>query len=266
MVDWKRVPDYPAYEVSEDGQVRSSWHGDVRLLKPALSHWGYYVVNLWTDKGTKKQIKVHRLVCLLFNGKPPAADAKYVNHKDGVKTNNHYTNLEWVTFDENVRHASSTGLSRHSKAFTIRVHQLGQLSVEYEFAVDVCNKYSLTKQTLMALLSHYPKLALNREREVYTFEPLYTDDSRERVAGYGVRVKDCVTGSEYRTSTIVLAALKTGVSRFGIQTALGKEKLMNGYLFKEAADDTPFPLTCPSKALASRERTHAYWQKRINNL
>lgn len=50
----------------------------------------------------------HRLVAEVFIGQIPE---KYqVNHIDGVKTNNHFTNLEIVTASENVQHAHRNNL------------------------------------------------------------------------------------------------------------------------------------------------------------
>lgn len=41
--------------------------------------------------------RVHRLVAEAFLGPPPTPRHCLINHKDGVKTNNHVTNLEYAT-------------------------------------------------------------------------------------------------------------------------------------------------------------------------
>jgi hypothetical protein len=52
-------------------------------------------------------IPAHRLVWSYFNGKIPPG--MVVNHKDGDRVNNHPSNLEVVTFSENVSHAHRSG-------------------------------------------------------------------------------------------------------------------------------------------------------------
>jgi hypothetical protein len=56
----------------------------------------------------KKAYKVHRLVAAAFIPNPEMK--KCVNHKDGCKSNNCETNLEWVTHSENMQHAANQGL------------------------------------------------------------------------------------------------------------------------------------------------------------
>lgn len=108
------------YAVTQCGKVLSFKSGlKIRELKGGvLSGQGakkdrlsYRVVCL-SDSGVNKTYYVHKLVAEAFIENP---DGKLeVNHIDGVKTNNHMSNLEWVTSSENRIHAYETGLQEAS--------------------------------------------------------------------------------------------------------------------------------------------------------
>ena len=76
-------------------------------MKHKISKTGYCNIELHKD-GKPIMKYVHRLVAEAF---VPNPDCKpQVNHKDGDKLNNHFSNLEWVTASENQRHAIGKGL------------------------------------------------------------------------------------------------------------------------------------------------------------
>lgn len=109
---WRDIDDLPSYQVSNHGRVRNK--RTLIVKKTYLDNDGYEKVTL-TDfnNGKRNRIKtVHRLVATAFLG-GNRSDLQ-VNHKDGVKTNNNATNLEWVTGSENVKHAYNTGLRKPS--------------------------------------------------------------------------------------------------------------------------------------------------------
>lgn len=82
-----------------------------RIRRLQVDKDGYYKVIL-IKNGKQKPFRVHRLVGEAFldnqNKKPE------INHKDGNKQNNLYTNLEWVTVKENDFHARFHGLKKPS--------------------------------------------------------------------------------------------------------------------------------------------------------
>ena len=97
------VANHELYTLYEDGTVHS---GKLDLILQARqSSNGYLIVTL-----DGKQLSVHRLVATHFLPNP--YNYSQVNHKDGNKLNNHYSNLEWCTEKQNIQHAFETGLRK----------------------------------------------------------------------------------------------------------------------------------------------------------
>ena len=103
---------YFNYDVYEDGRVYSNYHNKF-LLGDVVR--GYLQYTLVINK-KRIRIKAHRLVAALFLDLPDNYDKLVVNHKDGNKLNNHYSNLEWCTIDYNNYHARANGLNNISKS------------------------------------------------------------------------------------------------------------------------------------------------------
>lgn len=126
---WKKVKEFPEYEVSNTGKVRSwktvSKYGAPCMLKPGTDKNGYLYVVL-RKNGKANNMLVHRLVAIAFidnkNNKP------VVNHIDGNKKNNCVNNLEWCTVKENNIHAWKTGLQKpHGPEKPIRIIETGEI-------------------------------------------------------------------------------------------------------------------------------------------
>ena len=94
------------YSVTDTGIVYSL-KGKKKELIGKITKSGYREVVL-NHKGKKKYLLVHRLVATLFIEN--TNNAKTVNHKDGNKLNNSVSNLEWLTCQENLKHARDNGL------------------------------------------------------------------------------------------------------------------------------------------------------------
>lgn len=107
-VRWKPIPDTKdEYWVSSNGKVQSRRFGRVLLLKQmkigdTKETNPYMSVNIYIDKISTPCL-VHRLVGLLFVENPH--DYPEINHKDGIRWNNYYKNLEWCTRSMNIIHS-----------------------------------------------------------------------------------------------------------------------------------------------------------------
>ena len=144
---WKAVADWPSYEVSNFGRVRSidrlvpNGHGGQvackgRLLTPRPNELGYLVVTLRQGQKINFVARVHRLVATAFLPNPCAKP--YVNHLDCNTGNPHVENLEWCTQAENLAHAHrlgrmcwGNGKGKRSFMATLTDDQVRQLRLRY---------------------------------------------------------------------------------------------------------------------------------------
>lgn len=120
MENWKEIPGYEGlYEVSDLGRIRSIDHtvpckgNKTRLVKGKLkastpiSRLGYHITTL-SKENKLMTYTVHQLVALAFI--PKFTKGTHLNHIDGVKTNNHLSNLEISNPSHNGLHANRLGL------------------------------------------------------------------------------------------------------------------------------------------------------------
>jgi hypothetical protein len=109
---WKSHPDFENYEFSNYGNFRNVITG--KIMKNTLSY-GYVMTFLYSKSKQKRiRVRLHRIVAQLFLDPPLNEEQVTVNHIDGVKNNNHYTNLEWTTNQENIQHSIDTRLRKRS--------------------------------------------------------------------------------------------------------------------------------------------------------
>ena len=108
--EWKDIKGFEGiYQISNYGNVRSVNHyvktGNNgmrlvkgRILKPFKTCNGYLFIKTSKKYGSK-HLAIHRLVAITFIENPN--NYPNVNHKDEVKDNNVFTNLEWCNHSYN---------------------------------------------------------------------------------------------------------------------------------------------------------------------
>ena len=119
--DWK---GYYLHITEESIKVYTSWGYECRKCKPGenrlrvikegkrkelsqhKNRFGYIRVDLGGQKN-KKTVQLHRIIAETLIPNPDNLEC--VDHIDGNKTNNHPSNLQWITRGDNVRKAQNMG-------------------------------------------------------------------------------------------------------------------------------------------------------------
>lgn len=101
-IDYDNIkPNY--YQISNHGRIRSMLTDPPKIMKNELTKHGYFRISLMNIYGKHSRCSIHRLVGIAFiKGYKKNLQ---INHIDGVKLNNNWNNLEWITPSCNIKHA-----------------------------------------------------------------------------------------------------------------------------------------------------------------
>lgn len=161
---WRPVVGYEQYySVSNLGRVRNevsrNKHYAGLIRTGDANHDGYLRLSLSADGGRRK-VFVHRIVADAFLGQCP--DGYEVNHKNGIKTDNAVSNLEYVSHKSNMHHALNTGLwnpavAIGTKNFNAKLNPDAVRAIRNEYAHNIplrviAEKYGVTRTTIALVL------------------------------------------------------------------------------------------------------------------
>lgn len=120
---WRALPGVPGVEVSTFGNVRildmvissekMTRFTKGRVLKQQLKPNGYLRVGI-SINGKRVDKYVHRLVAQTFIKNTD--NLPEINHKDGDRTNNNVSNLEWCSHSYNIQYRDKCGHTAKNNA------------------------------------------------------------------------------------------------------------------------------------------------------
>lgn len=142
LEEWKDVVGHAQYQISNQGRVWSKITN--KEIVGEENNAGYLRVTLYQP--TRKRFFKHRLVASHFV-EGDSQDRRFVNHKDGDKTNNRADNLEWVTQSENEIHAYASGLRDRNQRVAIKYKDTEEV-FEFDSHQDLAEHLNCTPSNI----------------------------------------------------------------------------------------------------------------------
>lgn len=173
---WKPIIGYEScYLISNYGRVKSLdcfrniKAGKRRLIqgrirKPNLDGPKQYLkIDLSFPPQIVKTFYIHRLVAAHFVSNPN--NFTIVNHKDGIKTNNLYSNLEWCSQQENIDHSwklGTTSLANRARGMKLATkldeNKVIQIRMTYETSKTsfrkLAHQFQVGKTTIERIINN----------------------------------------------------------------------------------------------------------------
>ena len=228
---WRAIKNYSKYEVSEDGSVRNI--KSKKILKPWPGKRGYYTYGLRRDDQVKAQpVAAHTLVAIAFLNFEPQGHKLVIDHIDGNKHNNHFTNLEIISNRENCIRAIENGLHDCRKEL-LQYDSSGKLVASYISVVEAACKTGFDEKGLASAANVNCKTK-TLHGFVWSYVALTPDEVRQKFIKHstGKQVICIETGVIYPSARE--AEKQTGINNGKIRMVCkGLRNRAGGYHWKE---------------------------------
>ena len=231
------IEDHPDLSINRQGLVRNKVTGFTFGTPRKGSADGYRYVY---------DIPIHRLMARQFLPNPE--NKPFVNHKNGIKYDNHIDNLEWATAQENALHAYVYGLRNDNISIKIYDRVTDQTTTHYSLSEGARS----IKQNPGAVTEY-----LKGDRKIYLKDRYVICTIDEDIEGYKLFAKrvgrhhGCLRPCEIlnpKTGERLLCESLSAASRYlgsNVQSAYsGKAKTVKGWIVKpiEYVDGMVFDL------------------------
>lgn len=141
---WKEVPLIYSNNVKN---IFVSTNGKIKYNNNKITY-GHRTGEYLSVSFKKTEFLVHRIVAQTFILNPK--NKMCVNHKDGNKINNKFTNLEWTTHSENTQHAIDNKLSSITKSI-IQFDLDMNIINEFNSINDASRKLNIIRQNISSV-------------------------------------------------------------------------------------------------------------------
>ena len=223
---WKELNKIPGFLINEFGEIL--WEG--KLREQYLNEDGYLRSSVKVLGKGWTTIPIQRLTAAAW------IDEEYlfikdfqVNHRDLDKFNNHYSNLEWVTNEENVLHAAL--FRRESTRQCIKVTLKNNQPIFFYTIYD-CSEYfkidpldiwdSIRYRTIFNGLNfEYIKRNDRKPSELFKGFNVKKDFTSGRFLERAIKVKDINTGRIQSFNSLAACEKLMGIKKSSLAFSLG---------------------------------------------